>query len=193
MKKPKKGRPPADNPMVHTAVVLPADLIERLKHDAEMQSADDQASQNTVNLMDHLRRRARMGREGTKAPSEENTSIAGKKSSRPGLSAEIRRRLQLTYDLEGPQTDTETDDLVRSIKKLAENLAGDLGKKWHEHPYVFEAFKAGLAALLAQHEPDGDATARPDTQVVGEPEDRADTVGRTHARFIMKATGTGER
>ena len=31
----KKGRPRSENPMVHTAVVLPADLIARLKADAE--------------------------------------------------------------------------------------------------------------------------------------------------------------
>ncbi len=36
MKKKKKiGRPRAENPMVHTAVVLPPDLIDRLKMDAE--------------------------------------------------------------------------------------------------------------------------------------------------------------
>jgi hypothetical protein len=34
-KKAKKGRPRSENPMVHTAVVLPADLISQLKADAE--------------------------------------------------------------------------------------------------------------------------------------------------------------
>jgi hypothetical protein len=34
-KKAKKGRPHSENPMVHTAVVLPADLISKLKADAE--------------------------------------------------------------------------------------------------------------------------------------------------------------
>jgi hypothetical protein len=33
-KKAKKGRPRSENPMVHTAVVLPADLISQLKADA---------------------------------------------------------------------------------------------------------------------------------------------------------------
>jgi hypothetical protein len=36
IKKTKKGRPPSENPMVHTAVVLPTDLIARLKADAEV-------------------------------------------------------------------------------------------------------------------------------------------------------------
>src|ERR1700731_1250953 len=31
----KMGRPPAENPMVHTAVVLPPELIDQLKTDAE--------------------------------------------------------------------------------------------------------------------------------------------------------------
>jgi hypothetical protein len=31
----KKGRPPSDNPMVHTAVMLPLDLSRRLKEDGE--------------------------------------------------------------------------------------------------------------------------------------------------------------
>jgi len=35
IKKAKKGRPRSENPMVHTAVVLPADLLSRLKADAE--------------------------------------------------------------------------------------------------------------------------------------------------------------
>ena len=35
IKKKKIGRPPSKNPMVHTAVVLPPDLIDQLKTDAE--------------------------------------------------------------------------------------------------------------------------------------------------------------
>ena len=33
-KRVKRGRPPTDNPMVHTAVALPRDMIDRLKSDA---------------------------------------------------------------------------------------------------------------------------------------------------------------
>jgi hypothetical protein len=35
MKQQKRGRPASENPMVHTAVVLPRDLLERLRRDAE--------------------------------------------------------------------------------------------------------------------------------------------------------------
>jgi MoxR-like ATPase len=36
VKRAKKGRPRSENPMAHTAVVLPTDLIARLKADAEV-------------------------------------------------------------------------------------------------------------------------------------------------------------
>jgi hypothetical protein len=35
IKQGKRGRPRSENPMIHTAVVLPRDLLERLKQDAE--------------------------------------------------------------------------------------------------------------------------------------------------------------
>jgi hypothetical protein len=147
MKKRKKGRPRSENPMVHTAVVLPRDLLGHLKRDAE--------------------------------------------ASGRGLSTEIRQRLQLTYDWEGLPRDRETSDLVEAIKALAGNIAGDLGKKWYEHPYAWAAFSAGVAAFLALYQSEGDASARPDTRVVGNPDDPPDVVGRTHARLIMVAHALG--
>jgi hypothetical protein len=143
----KKGRPRSENPMVHTAVVLPRDLLERLRRDAEAR--------------EH------------------------------GLSTEIRERLRVyeqDRDLEIlMQRDHETKWLLEAIKLLADNLAGDLGKKWHEHPYALAAFKAGVAAFLGRYQPKGDASARPDTRMVGEPDDSPDAVGRTHARLLLRA------
>ena len=147
MKERKKGRPPSENPMVHTAVVLPRELLGRLKRDAE--------------------------------------------ASDRGLSTEIRQRLQLTYDLEGLPRDRETNDLVEAIKTLANNLAGDLRKKWYQNSYALAAFKAGVAAFLAQYRPEDDESALPDTRVAGEPDDPPDVVGRTHARLIMGANALG--
>jgi hypothetical protein len=145
----KKGRPRSENPMVHTAVVLPRDLLERLKR------AADERDQ--------------------------------------GLSTEIRQRL-LVYEQDRDlatllRRDQETDGLVASIKSLSDNLAGDLGVNWHEHPYALAAFKAGVAVFLARYKPEGDASARPDTRVVGEPDDAPEAVGRTHARLILFAAG----
>jgi hypothetical protein len=123
--------------MVHTAVVLPPDLVARLKTDAE--------------------------------------------ANGQGLSAEIRARLGVTYLMQGSPNDPETSNLLHAIRHLSDFLARDLGKRWHEHPYALAAFKAGVAALLARYQPDGDENVRPDTQVIGDP---PDVVGRTHARLV---------
>ena len=147
----KKGRPPSDDPMVHTAVVLPRDLLEQLRKDA---------------------------------------AASGK-----GLSTEIRHRLQLVdaQQMIDAARDPETKELTRTIENLADNLARDLGKKWHEHAYALTAFRAGVMAFLAQYKPEGDASVRPDTRVVGEPDDPAEAVGRTHARLIHFATHGPEK
>jgi hypothetical protein len=137
IKKVKKGRPRSENPMVHTAVVLPADLISKLKADAEVE-----------------------GR---------------------GLSAEIRLRLGATYLMQLSRGDPETGNLLHTIKQLSDFLARDLGKRWHQHPYVMAAFKAGVADLLARYQPEGDERVPPDAEVIGDP---PDVVGRTHARRI---------
>jgi hypothetical protein len=144
----KKGRPRSENPMVHTALVLPRDLLERLRKAAE--------------VSDH------------------------------GLSTEIRERLQLTCDLEGFPSDPVMNDLLNSIRLLADNLAGDLGEKWHQNPDALAAFKAGVATFLALYRPESDESARPDTRVVGELPDPPDAVGRTHARLILNAKRRGE-
>ena len=141
----KRGRPRLENPMVHTAVVLPRSLLERLRRDAEV--------------------------------------------SDRGLSTEIRQRLQLTYDLEGLPRDPETSDLVESIKILANNLAGDLRKKWHESRYALAAFKGGVATFLAPFQPEGDLNVRD----ADDPSDPPEVVGRTHARLIMAARRGGEK
>ena len=136
----KKGRPPSENPMVHTAVVLPQDLLDRLRKDAE---AADQ-----------------------------------------GVSAEIRRRLQMTYDQEG--LPTQTTDLIKSIKALADSLARDLKVQWYEHEFALKAFKAGIEVFLRQHDAEGDAYIY--TPFHGHPDDAPhDVVGQTHARLILRA------
>lgn len=143
IKRKKMGRPRSENPMVHTAVALPRDLLERLRTDAER--------------------------------------------SERGLSTEIRERLLLTYDHEGLPGDPETNDLIERIKALANNLAGDLGKKWHESRYALAAFKGGLATFLAPHAPEGDEGVR---DIAGHT-DNPEAVGRTHAQLIMAARRGG--
>jgi len=123
--------------MVHTAVVLPPDLIAQLKTDA-------------------------------------------KKNGR-GMSAEIRERLRAASLLQMSRGDPKTGDLLHAIKHLSDFLARDLGKRWHQHPYVMAAFKAGVADFLTRYKSEGDERVPPDAQVVGDP---PDAVGRTHARLI---------
>jgi hypothetical protein len=125
--------------MVHTAVVLPRDMLEWLRRDA--------------------------------------------KACGTGLSTQIRTQLQLNY-LMKKRNDPETRDLLQAIEHLAEFLARDLGKQWHQHPYALAAFKAGVASFLARYHPEGDERVRPDTRVAGEPDDPPDVIGRTHARRI---------
>jgi hypothetical protein len=146
-KKQKIGRPRSKSPMVHTAVVLPRDLLDQLRTDAEARGH--------------------------------------------GLSTEIRQRL-LRYDVDRLiERDQETTAFVEAIKLLSDNLARDLGKRWHQHPYALAAFRAGVAALLAQYRPEGDESVRPDTRFSGDPNDPPDLVGRMHARFIWVASAGG--
>jgi hypothetical protein len=211
----KKGRPRSENPMVHTAVVLPRELLDRLRQDAEV--ARGEAVETEAGAARHPRGRGRIHL-GTLQRPKPKTGFSdgrggftdrGPKTSRQGISTEIRRRLQLTYDQEGLPSDPPTSNLVEAIKKLADNLADDLGKKWHEHPYALAAFKAGVATFLAQYQPEGDATKRPVAIFPGrsaaafaslpvesfaegverEPDDPPEAVGRTLARAILRASG----
>ena len=136
----KRGRPPSENPMVHTAVVLPQDLIEHLKRDAA--------------------------------------------ASAQGLSAEIRQRLQTSFDREGP--DPQTSDLVECIKDLADSYARDVGVPWYKHEFGRRAMKAGVAVFLGEYDAEGNNL--PDTSFTGYPDDAPpEVVGQTHARLILRA------
>jgi hypothetical protein len=143
IKQEKKGRPPSKSPMVHTAVVLPRELIERLKRDAE--------------------------------------------TSNRGLSAEIRQRLQTSYDMEGLPADPRTRDLIECIKDLADQVERDLGVQWYKHKFALEAFEAGVALLVRHNYAKDDGPASPDPQFVGYPDDAPpEVVGTTHARRILR-------
>jgi hypothetical protein len=125
--------------MVHTAVVLPRSLLERLKKDAE--------------------------------------------GSERGLSTEIRKRLQASYNLEAG--DTYTNDLVQCINELADELTRDYKMPWHKHEFALDAFKAGIEKFLAQYYAEGRAPAEP--QFVGHPDDASpEVVGYWHARRILR-------
>ena len=80
--------------------------------------------------------------------------------------------------------------MTDSINWLASNLARSFGTKWHQHPYVLAAFRAGVELFLAQQQPEGDKNAPPDTpglfgDLVEYRKDPPDVVGRTQAQFII--------
>jgi hypothetical protein len=137
----RKGRPPSENKMDHTAVMLPRRLIRQLK-------------------------------------------TTGEASGR-ALSAEIRHRLEQSYDPER-SPDPNTDTLLRYIGRLADEIAKDVhvARKWHEHPYALAAFKAGLDALVAQFQAERDPQART-VGDAGEQSDPPEVIGRTYARRIL--------
>jgi len=101
-----------------------------------------------------------------------------------GLSAEIRQRLQTSYDLEGLSPPTRR--LIEDTRKLAESLALDIGPQWYEHEFVRKALKAGFAVFLQEYDPQAEKV--PDTAFSGYPDDAPyDVVGQTHARLILRA------
>jgi hypothetical protein len=107
----------------------------------------------------------------------------GAKSGR-GVSGEIRHRLQASYDLDG--LNQPTRQLIEDTKGLAESLALDIGRQWHEHEFVRKALKAGFAVFLEEYDPE--AKRGPDVVFGGHPDDAPhDVVGRTHARLILRA------
>ena len=62
----KKGRPPSENPMVHTAVVLPRDLIEQLKSEGAISGRG---------LSTEIRRRLHASFGAAQQPSTPNTDL----------------------------------------------------------------------------------------------------------------------
>jgi hypothetical protein len=90
----------------------------------------------------------------------------------------------MTYDQEG--LPTQTTDLIKSIKALADSLARDLMVQWYETEFALKAFKAGIEVFLRQRDAEGDAHIY--TPFHGHADDAPhDVVGQTHARLILRA------
>lgn len=105
-------------------------------------------------------------------------------SSGLGLSAEIRQRLQASYELEG--LNPRTRQLIEDTRMLADSLARDLGVPWNENEFARKALKAGFSVFLQEYDPEPDRL--PDTPFSGYPDDAPhDVVGQTHARLILRA------
>jgi hypothetical protein len=120
--------------MVHTAVVLPRDLLSQLRTDAER--------------------------------------------SKRGLSTEIRQRLLVTYNSAAPPRDPQLTEFIEYIETLADSLARDLGKKWHEKKYARAALAEGIYDFLGPYDGTRDIPGHTDPP---------GPVGRTHGRLIRAA------
>ncbi len=107
-----------------------------------------------------------------------------------GFGDEIRRRLQITFDDEGPPVDPTTRQLLEDIKYLALNMQQQVGS-WHADHELFETFKVAINGMLSRHQPSSEAqgtvasgpTGR--LQTIFGPDAKPETVGR-----ILGVTGT---
>ena len=152
----KRGRPPSPNRMLHTAVVLPREVVQRLK---------EAGKASGTGLSEQVRLRLQLAELVTQGEEEQ----------------EVLRRLQALV-LRGPPEDPKTKGLLCAIRVISQSLARDLTTQWHENPYVHAAFKAAILDCLKRYGPDEEAD--PDGAMWterGPPE----AVGRTHARMIV--------
>jgi hypothetical protein len=73
-----------------------------------------------------------------------------------GLSDEIRRRLEASFEGDDPQTQS----LNRTIRLVAAEMQAMFGA-WHQDPFAHAAFKAALAMLLERLKPQGQPIPHP--------------------------------
>jgi hypothetical protein len=105
-----------------------------------------------------------------------------------GFGDEIRRRLQITFDDEGPPVDATTRQLLEEIEWLTLNM---LPLVWHADHEAFEVFRAGINEVLSSHRPSSEVqrTVAPGPtgklQTIYGPDAKPETVGR-----ILGVTGT---
>jgi hypothetical protein len=75
------------------------------------------------------------------------------KESELGVSGDMRRRLDWTFDLE--PVDEPTQALLTRIARMAEEVQLETGADWHDHPGAFAAFRQAILSSLARLKPEG--------------------------------------
>lgn len=83
---------------------------------------------------------------------------AADKSGR-SASQETIRRLQSSFGPDRLTTDKQTRAICFLISEVAQKISWRIPDKWHRHPFLFQAFKIGVAKLLEGIEPKGEAKA----------------------------------
>jgi hypothetical protein len=75
------------------------------------------------------------------------------KESELGVSGELRRRVEWTFDLE--PMDNPTRELLMRIACMAHEVELETGTPWHKHAGSFAAFRQAILATLARSKPEG--------------------------------------
>jgi hypothetical protein len=75
------------------------------------------------------------------------------KASDAGVSGDMRRRLDYTFDLE--PVDETTLALLTRIARMAEEVRLETGAAWHQHPGAHAAFRQAILSNLARLKPEG--------------------------------------
>jgi hypothetical protein len=70
------------------------------------------------------------------------------------LAAEIRRRLEETYDYD--TADRQTRDLMDSVRDFATLVKLQTGHEWHSHPAANRVMRHAITARLARLKPSGE-------------------------------------
>ncbi|HEV2545920.1 MAG TPA: hypothetical protein VGU20_01145 [Stellaceae bacterium] len=99
------------------------------------------------------------------------------------ITEEVRRRLAASFDRD--DRDPALAKLLRWIGKLAFSLQADTDGPWHSDPFAFVAFRAGVLALLETMRPAGDPVP-PEGLRLFSKDDNPETVGRVHARIVLR-------
>lgn len=75
------------------------------------------------------------------------------KASDEGVSGDLRRRLDYTFDLE--PIDEPTLELLTRIARMAQETKLETGADWHRHAGSHGAFRQAILANLARLKPEG--------------------------------------
>jgi hypothetical protein len=104
-----------------------------------------------------------------------------------GLGDEIRRRIQITLDIESLRRDQTTRQLLDEIEQLALSSSLDKGS-WHANRFAYDVFKAAINELLASYQPHSDAPGVVDRlKALYGPDEKPETIGRILARVFIAA------
>jgi hypothetical protein len=77
-----------------------------------------------------------------------------------GMGAEIRRRLEASFEAERAPKNPKTRELLEAMTFLADKADTHCGN-WSEDAFSFEVLKAALQLFLAARRPEGEAVLKP--------------------------------